>query len=106
MGLGKIDKLHLPHMNLHKTNTKWLMHNWSTFGAKTSHGQLGLIRLDPDLGETTTFPLIAYFAPLYGGHIQMAFCPRDSQVGVLKFPTLGLWPLWEPITVCADLLLQ
>jgi hypothetical protein len=26
-------------MNLHKTNTKWLVHSWSTFGARTNHGQ-------------------------------------------------------------------
>jgi hypothetical protein len=25
-------------MNLHKTNMGWLVHSWSTFGAKTSHG--------------------------------------------------------------------
>jgi hypothetical protein len=31
-------------MDLHKTNTKWLVHSWSTFGAKTSHEQLGLTR--------------------------------------------------------------
>jgi hypothetical protein len=34
---------------------------------KTHHG--------PDLGEATTFPLIVYFVPLHGGHIQMVFCP-------------------------------
>jgi hypothetical protein len=28
-----------------KTNTKWLVHSWSTFGARTSHGQFGLTRL-------------------------------------------------------------
>jgi hypothetical protein len=44
MGLGRIDKLihspgpaHNPH--------KWLVHSWSTFGAKTSHGQHGHTRL-------------------------------------------------------------
>ncbi len=26
----------------------------------------------PDSGEATTFPHIVYFAPLHGGHIQMA----------------------------------
>jgi hypothetical protein len=33
---------------------------------KTHHGS--------DLGEATTFPLIVYFVPLQGAHIQMAFC--------------------------------
>ncbi len=31
--------------DLHKTNTKWLVHSWSTFGARTSHVQLGHKRL-------------------------------------------------------------
>ncbi len=30
---------------------------------------------------------------------------RDSQMGVLKFPKLGLLRLWGPITLCVDLLL-
>jgi hypothetical protein len=47
---------------------------------KTHHG--------PDLGEATTFPLIAYFVPLHEAHIQMTFLFQDSQVGVLKLSTL------------------
>jgi hypothetical protein len=35
----------LTHTDLHKTNTKWLMHSWNTFGARTSYGQLGHTRL-------------------------------------------------------------
>jgi hypothetical protein len=35
----------ITHMNLHKTNTRWLVHRSNTFGARTSHGQLGLTRL-------------------------------------------------------------
>jgi len=52
------------------------MHNWSTFGARTSHGQIRIheIHHGPDLGEATTFPLIVYFVPLHKAHIQMAFC--------------------------------
>jgi hypothetical protein len=34
----------LTHTDLHKTNTKWLVHSWSTFGARMSHGQLGHTR--------------------------------------------------------------
>jgi len=52
------------------------MHNWSTFGARTSHGQTRIHKThhDPDLGEATTFPLIVYYVPLHEAHIQMAFC--------------------------------
>jgi len=55
----------------------WLMHNLSTFGARTSHGQIQIhkIHRGPDLGEATTFPLIVYFVPFHKAHIQMAFCP-------------------------------
>ncbi len=35
----------LTHMGLHTTHTKWLVHNWNTFGARTSHGQHGHTRL-------------------------------------------------------------
>jgi hypothetical protein len=31
---------------------------------------------------------------------------QDSEVGVLKFPKLGLPQVWKPITVCADLWLR
>ncbi len=31
-------------MDLHKINTRWLVHSWSTFGARMSHEQFGLIR--------------------------------------------------------------
>jgi hypothetical protein len=34
---------------------------------KTHHG--------PNLGESTTFPLIVYFVPIHKAHIQMTFCP-------------------------------
>jgi hypothetical protein len=77
MGLGRVDKLQTTHMDLHKTNTRWLVHSWSTFGAKMSHGatQTHKTHHGSDLGEATTFPLIIYSTPLHGGHIQMAFCP-------------------------------
>jgi hypothetical protein len=32
------------HTDLHKTNTRWLVPSRSTFGVRTSHGQLGFIR--------------------------------------------------------------
>jgi len=52
------------------------MHTWSTFGAKTSHGQTQTRKTHHslDLGEATTLPLIVYFVPLHEAHIQMAFC--------------------------------
>jgi hypothetical protein len=53
------------------------MHSWSPFGVKMSHGQTRIHKTHhgPDLGETTTFPLIVYSMPLHEAHIQMTFCP-------------------------------
>jgi hypothetical protein len=76
-GIRKIRQASITHTNLHKTNTGWLMHSWSTFGAKTSHVQPWIHKThhSPDLGEAT-FLLIVYSAPFHGGHIQMDFCLR------------------------------
>jgi hypothetical protein len=34
----------ITHTDLHKTNTKWLVHSWSTFGARMNHMQLGFTK--------------------------------------------------------------
>ncbi len=94
----------LTHTDLHKTNTKWLVHSWSTFGARMNHKQPGHTRLTTarTWGKPPPSPFIVYSAPLHRGHIKMAFCPGtpkwesrncnswDSQVGVLKLQQLGL----------------
>ncbi len=104
MGLGRINKLihsHGPSHNPHKVVSAELKHlwcwdePWATRTHKTQH--------DPDLGEATTFPLIVYYVTLHGAHIQMAFLPRDSRVGVPKSRQLRLLGLWSPITLRADL---
>ncbi len=86
------------------------MHNWNIFGARMSHGQTWTHKTHhgPDLGETTTFPLIIYFVPLHEAHIQMTFCPGTPkwELGVPKLPKLGLLQLWRPITLCVDLWLR
>jgi hypothetical protein len=91
-------------MDLHKTNTRWLVHSWSTFVARTSHGQTRIHKTHhgPDLGEATTFPLILYFVLIHGGHI----LSRDSQVGVLKFSNLRLSQFWGLITFFVGLRLR
>jgi hypothetical protein len=63
--------------------TSWLMHSWSTFGAWTSHGQTRTHKIHhgPTLGEATTFPFVIYSVLGHG---------TNTQVGVLKFPKLGL----------------
>jgi hypothetical protein len=81
------------------------MHSWSTFGARTSHGQLWIHKIhhSSDLREATTFPLIVYFVPLQEAYIQMTFCPGTP---ILKFPQLGFPRLWGHITLRVDLWLR
>jgi len=82
----------LTHTCLHKTNTKWFVHSWSTFGARTNYGQTRTHKTHHglDLGEATTFPLVVYFVPSHEAHI----------------PKLGLLQLWGPIISRANLWLR
>ncbi len=84
------------------------MHSWSTFGARTNHEQTQSHKTHHslDLGEATTFPLIVYSMHGHGTNTQMSFLSRDSQVGIPKFPKLGLPWLGRPITLCSDLQLR
>jgi len=68
------------------------MHSWNTFGARTNHMQTRIHKThhNPDLEEAITFPLIIVFVPGHGASTKMSFLSQDSQVGVSKFPKLGL----------------
>ncbi len=80
-GTRKSDKHQLLTWTCTKLNIRWSVHSWSTFGAKTSHGQIRTHKIHhgPDLGEATTFPFIIYFMLLHEAHIQMAFCPMTPK---------------------------
>jgi hypothetical protein len=84
------------------------VHSWSTFGVRTSHKQTQTPKTHhgPDLGEATTFPPynILYVSP-QDQHSNVILS-RDSQMGVPKFPKLGLLQLWGPIILCADIRLK
>jgi hypothetical protein len=60
----------------------------------------------PRFGGSHHLPLIVYFVPGHRGQHPNDILSRDSQVGVLKFPKLGLPQLWRPITLRANLLLK
>jgi hypothetical protein len=66
------------HMDLHKPITSWLMHSWSTFGARANEAQTQTHKTHhgPNLGEATTFPLIVFSMFGHTANIQMSFCPR------------------------------
>ncbi len=76
-GTRKNDKCSITHMDLHKPNNKLVSANLNTFGARMSHGQTQIHKTHHglDLREATTFPIIVYYVPFHGGHIQMAYCP-------------------------------
>jgi hypothetical protein len=90
-----------------KKTTSWLVHNYSTFGAQTSHGQTWIPKThhDLDLREAITFPFIIFSVP---GH-RACLHPNvilswDSQVGNLEIPKIGTLVileahnfLWKPL---------
>jgi hypothetical protein len=95
------------HTGLHKTNTKWLVHSWSTFSAKTNHGQFGLTRLTTarTWGKPPPSPYSILCTSLQGSHPN-GFLSQDSHLGIPKLPTLGFLRLWGLITLCVDLRLR
>jgi len=86
------------YTGMHKTNTRWLVHNQSTFSVRTNHGQTRIHNThhDPDLGEATTFPLIVYLVPLHEAHIQMVFFVSGHPNGSLEIAKVGTLAIWEP----------
>jgi len=107
-GTRKSWQASLTHTGLHTTHTKWLVHSWSTLGAKTSHGQHGHTRLTTarTWGKPPPSPLIVYSVAGHGAYIQMTFLSQDSRVEVPKSCQLGLPRLWSPITLWTDLWLR
>jgi hypothetical protein len=83
-------------MDMHKTHTRWLGDNWSTFGVRTSQGQhKHKTHHGPDLREATTFPLIIYYVAGHGTHIQMAFF-LGTPSGSLEIAQVGTPAILEP----------
>jgi hypothetical protein len=91
-------------MDLHKTNTRWLVHSWNTLGARTNHERLRTHKTHhgPDSGEATTFSYSILYSSPWRFHSN-GFLSRDSQVGVPKLLRLELPQLCGTITFSADL---
>ncbi len=72
--LGKSNQL-LTQTYTNQT-TSWLMHSWSTFRARISHGQTRIHKThhNLDLGEATTFPLIVYYVLSHRSNTRISFC--------------------------------
>jgi hypothetical protein len=56
--------------------TSWLVRNYNTFGAWTSHEVTRIHKThhDPNVGEATTFPFIVLSMLGHGTITQMSFC--------------------------------
>jgi hypothetical protein len=73
------------------------MHTWTHKIHKTNK-----THHDLDLGEASTFPFIILYVISHEGYIQMSFCPMIPNLGILKFPKLGILALWKDITSFAN----
>jgi hypothetical protein len=60
----------------------------------------------PGLGGSHHLPFYSILCASSQGPHPNDILSHDSQIGVLKFPKLGLPWLWGPITLCADLRLR
>jgi hypothetical protein len=60
----------------------------------------------PELGGNHHLPPYSILCAWPRGQHPNVMLSRDSQVGVPKFPKLGLLQLWRPITLCANLWLR
>jgi hypothetical protein len=95
MRLGRVNKrISYSHGFAQTKKTSWVVHSWSSFGAQTNMDSQNSPH--SNLGEATTFALIVLYVSSHGTSTQMSFLSRNSQVGVPKFPKLGLPQLWGP----------
>jgi len=90
MGLGRLTSNSIIHIDLHKPNNKLVSAYLEHFGARTSHGQTQTHKThyDPDLGETTTFPLIVYSMLAIGPAPKCHFVPGLPS-GSPEIPKVG-----------------
>ncbi len=107
MGLGRVDKLH----SLTRACTKPTQGGQCVVGTLLVLGRV-TSNTDtqdspqPELGGSHHLPPYSILCTSPQGPHPNGFLSRDSQMGVLKLPKLGLPLLWGPITLCADLRLR
>ncbi len=104
-GLRRLTRKSIIHMDLHKPNNKLvnaqLEHFWCTNEPHANTNSQD----SPWLGLGGSHHLPPYsilYAQSQGQHPNVILS-QDSQVGVSKFPKLGLLQLWSLITLCANL---
>jgi hypothetical protein len=108
MGPGRFTSISITHTYLHNPNNKLvnakLEHFWCM-----NEPRANLDSKDPSrsrLGGSHFLPPYSILCVQPWGQHPNGILSRDSQVGVPKFPKLGLPWLWGPITLCSDLRLR
>jgi hypothetical protein len=104
MGLGRWQAIHLFTWTYTSQTTSWLLSNWSTLVHGRATGKHGFTRftMARTWGKPHLPPYSIFYAWPWDQHPKVILS-QDSQVGVPKFPKLGLPRFWSPITLCADL---
>ncbi len=107
-GLGRLISNSITHLDLHKSNNMLvsvqLEHFWCTDKPQTNTISQDSPR--PRLGGNHHLPPYSIFCAWPRDQHPNVILSRDCQVGVSKFPKLGLPQLWRPITLCANLRLR
>jgi hypothetical protein len=90
-----------------RTKERVIVHSLNNFDARTNHDetQTHNTRHGPNLGETTTFPLIIFYVHGHRASTQMSFCLRFPS-GSPKIPKIGTFTILKHITLCANLQLR
>ncbi len=107
-GLRRLISKSITRMDLHKPNNKLvsaqLEHLWCTNEpwANTDSQDSPW----PGFGGSHHLPLYSILCVWPQGQHPNVILSQDSQVGVPKFPKLGLSQLWRPITLCEDFWLR
>jgi hypothetical protein len=87
-GLGRLTNKSNTHTNQTNQTTSWLMCNYNTFCARTSHEQTRPHKTHhgPNLGEATTFPFILFYVFDHKASTQMSFCLRSPEIPKIETP--------------------
>jgi hypothetical protein len=107
-GLGKLTSNSITHMDLHKPNHKLVSAQlepfWCIDEPRANTNSQNSLR--PKLGGSHHLPPYNILCAWPWDQHPNVILSWDSQMGVPKFPKLGLLQLWGPITLCANLQLR
>ncbi len=108
MGLRRLTSNSITHMDLHKPNNKLvnvqLEHLWCTNEPRVNTNSQDSPRLG--LGGNQHLLLYSILCAWPLDQHPNVILSQNSQVGIPKFPKLGLSQLWRPVTLCIDLQLR